>query len=122
MGCSPRPAVIQLQLALEASEAPGIPAGSPPCRGSAPRYIHRRSFNRSRGCEMDGTAAAAETHAFQAEVAELLNLMVHSVYSETDIFLRELISNASEDCDKLRYEEIDSPALLGDTVQVAIML
>jgi molecular chaperone HtpG len=52
------------------------------------------------------------SHAFQAEVAELLNLMVHSVYSETDIFLRELISNASDACDKLRYEAISKPELL----------
>jgi molecular chaperone HtpG len=55
-----------------------------------------------------------ETKAFQAEVSELLNLMVHSVYSETDIFLRELISNASDACDKLRYEAIANPALIGD--------
>src|ERR1700722_18510017 len=55
-----------------------------------------------------------ETQAFQAEVSELLNLMVHSVYSETDIFLRELISNASDACDKLRYEAIANPALIGD--------
>jgi molecular chaperone HtpG len=52
------------------------------------------------------------SHAFQAEVAELLNLMVHSVYSETDVFLRELISNASDACDKLRYEAISKPELL----------
>jgi molecular chaperone HtpG len=51
---------------------------------------------------------------FQAEVSELLHLMVHSVYSETDIFLRELVSNASDACDKLRYEAIASPALLGE--------
>src|SRR5450432_2124233 len=57
---------------------------------------------------------SAKTHVFQAEVAELLNLMVHSVYSETDIFLRELISNASDDCDKLRYEAISRPELIGD--------
>jgi molecular chaperone HtpG len=57
---------------------------------------------------------AVETKAFQAEVSELLNLMVHSVYSETDIFLRELISNASDACDKLRYEAIANPALIGD--------
>src|SRR5277367_4970395 len=57
---------------------------------------------------------AVETKAFQAEVSELLNLMVHSVYSETDIFLRELISNASDACDKLRYEAIADPALIGD--------
>ena len=55
-----------------------------------------------------------ETKAFQAEVSELLNLMVHSVYSETDIFLRELISNASDACDKLRYEAIANPALIGE--------
>ena len=57
---------------------------------------------------------AIETKAFQAEVSELLNLMVHSVYSETDIFLRELISNASDACDKLRYEAISHPELMGD--------
>jgi molecular chaperone HtpG len=53
----------------------------------------------------------AEAHSFQAEVAELLQLMVHSVYSETDIFLRELISNASDACDRLRYEAIAKPEL-----------
>jgi molecular chaperone HtpG len=57
---------------------------------------------------------APVTQPFQAEVSELLNLMVHSVYSETDIFLRELISNASDACDKLRYEAIARPELLGD--------
>jgi len=51
---------------------------------------------------------------FQAEVSELLHLMVHSVYSETDIFLRELISNASDACDKLRYEAIAKPELISD--------
>ena len=60
------------------------------------------------------TRETAETHPFQAEVAELLRLMVHAVYSETDVFLRELISNASDACDKLRYEAIAKPDLLGD--------
>src|SRR5262249_10447917 len=60
------------------------------------------------------TPEAAQTHPFQAEVAELLRLMVHSVYSETDIFLRELISNASDACDRLRYEAIATPELLGE--------
>ena len=60
------------------------------------------------------TPETAETHSFQAEVAELLRLMVHSVYSETDIFLRELISNASDACDRLRYEAIAKPELMGE--------
>ena len=65
---------------------------------------------------------AAETHSFQAEVAELLRLMVHSVYSETDIFLRELISNASDACDKLRYETIATPALTAAGAPLAIRI
>jgi molecular chaperone HtpG len=60
------------------------------------------------------TDTVAETQPFQAEVAELLHLMVHSVYSETDIFLRELISNGSDACDKLRYEAIANPDLIAD--------
>src|SRR5690348_6536296 len=59
-------------------------------------------------------AASTTTQPFQAEVSELLHLMVHSVYSETDIFLRELISNASDACDKLRYEAISKPELIAD--------
>ncbi len=64
----------------------------------------------------------AETHPFQAEVAELLRLMVHAVYSETDVFLRELISNASDACDKLRYEAIAKPDLLADGGALAIRI
>lgn len=68
------------------------------------------------------TTAAPESQPFQAEVAELLHLMVHSVYSETDIFLRELISNASDACDKLRYEAIASPELITDGAPPAIRI
>ncbi|VIO66093.1 Chaperone protein HtpG [Bradyrhizobium ivorense] len=68
------------------------------------------------------TTAAAESQPFQAEVAELLDLMVHSVYSETDIFLRELISNASDACDKLRYEAIAHPELIADGAPPAIRI
>jgi molecular chaperone HtpG len=60
------------------------------------------------------TDTATLSQPFQAEVTELLHLMVHSVYSETDIFLRELISNASDACDKLRYEAIAAPELIAD--------
>ena len=63
---------------------------------------------------MTTTDTAPMTRPFQAEVSELLHLMVHSVYSETEIFLRELISNASDACDKLRYEAIANPALIGE--------
>jgi molecular chaperone HtpG len=68
------------------------------------------------------TETVAPTHPFQAEVAELLNLMVHAVYSETDIFLRELISNASDACDKLRYESIAKPELLAGAGALAIRI
>ncbi|HLH10494.1 MAG TPA: molecular chaperone HtpG [Methylovirgula sp.] len=54
----------------------------------------------------------AESHAFQADVARLLELMVHSVYSERDIFLRELVSNGADACEKLRYEALSHPALI----------
>ena len=60
----------------------------------------------------DTAGETSTMQPFQAEVSELLNLMVHSVYSETDVFLRELISNASDACDKLRYEAIAKPDLL----------
>ncbi|WP_029584981.1 molecular chaperone HtpG [Bradyrhizobium sp. URHD0069] len=63
---------------------------------------------------MPTTDTPVESQPFQAEVSELLHLMVHSVYSETDIFLRELISNASDACDKLRYEAIARPELVAD--------
>ncbi|HLQ89313.1 MAG TPA: molecular chaperone HtpG [Xanthobacteraceae bacterium] len=62
--------------------------------------------------ETVATETVAETHTFQAEVAQLLHLMVHAVYSETEVFLRELISNGSDACDKLRYEAIQNPDLM----------
>ena len=61
-------------------------------------------------------------HAFQAEVSRLLHLMVHAVYTEKEIFLRELISNASDACDKLRYEAIAQPDLIGEDARLAITL
>ncbi|MEZ5786805.1 MAG: molecular chaperone HtpG [Xanthobacteraceae bacterium] len=68
------------------------------------------------------TQTIGETHPFQAEVAELLRLMVHAVYSETDVFLRELISNASDACDRLRYEAIAHPDFLGDDPELRIRI
>lgn len=66
--------------------------------------------------------SVVQIHPFQAEVAELLRLMVHSVYSETEIFLRELISNASDACDRLRYEAIARPDLLAEDAALAIRI
>lgn len=68
------------------------------------------------------TFAAPETRAFEADVSRLLHMMVHSVYSDRDVFLRELISNAADACEKLRYEAISRPELLGDDAQPRITL
>ncbi len=56
----------------------------------------------------------SESRPFEADVAKLLHLMVHSVYSDKSVFLRELIANAADACERLRYEAIAEPALLGD--------
>jgi molecular chaperone HtpG len=61
-----------------------------------------------------------ETHGFQAEVRELLKLMIHSLYSNREIFLRELISNASDANDRLRFAAIADPSLLGSDAELAI--
>ena len=66
--------------------------------------------------------AAATAHQFQAEVAKLLHLMVHSVYSDRDVFLRELVSNAADALDKLRYEALAAPDLLEGTPELSITI
>jgi molecular chaperone HtpG len=62
------------------------------------------------------------THSFQAEVKQILHLVTHSLYSNKEIFLRELISNASDACDKLRFEALDQPGLFEDapTLEVRV--
>jgi molecular chaperone HtpG len=65
------------------------------------------------------SAAQAETHEFQADVQQVLQLVIHSLYSNKDIFLRELISNASDACEKLRFEAIAQPELLADGGELA---
>jgi len=66
------------------------------------------------------TSSTPQTLGFQAEVKQLLHLMIHSLYSNKEIFLRELVSNASDACDKLRFEAIDQPDLLDGDSDLAI--
>src|ERR1700753_3144887 len=63
---------------------------------------------------------STERHEFQAEVKQLLDLMVHSLYSDKDIFLRELISNASDALDKLRFEQLTQSELAGSDLHIRI--
>ncbi|KZV15340.1 heat shock protein 81-1-like, partial [Dorcoceras hygrometricum] len=65
-------------------------------------------------------ASATETRKFEAEVAQVLHLVTHSLYSHKEIFLRELVSNASDACDKLRFEAIGKPELLGGDSELHI--
>jgi molecular chaperone HtpG len=66
--------------------------------------------------------ATKETRGFQTEVKQLLQLMIHSLYSNREIFLRELVSNASDACDKLRFEAIDHPDLYEGDGELMISL
>ena len=66
-------------------------------------------------------APAPQIKEFQAETKQVLRLVIHSLYSHKEIFLRELISNASDACEKLRFEAIALPELLGsDTLSVTL--
>src|SRR5207244_12717328 len=67
-------------------------------------------------------ASARQTHGFQAEVRELLKLMIHSLYSHREIFLRELLSNASDACDRLRFAAIADAALLAEEPELGIRI
>ncbi|AZO70489.1 molecular chaperone HtpG [Mesorhizobium sp. M1D.F.Ca.ET.043.01.1.1] len=68
------------------------------------------------------TDIKTETRTFEADVSRLLHMMVHSVYSDRDVFLRELISNAADACEKLRFEAITLPELLGEDARPRITI
>ena len=61
-----------------------------------------------------------ETHSFETEVQQLLHLMIHSLYTNKEIFLRELISNASDACDRLRFEALTNDALVEDDEELSV--
>ena len=63
-----------------------------------------------------------QTHSFQAEVAQLLHLVTHSLYSNKEIFVRELVSNASDACDKLRYEALNDSKLYEDAPELRVRI
>ncbi len=62
----------------------------------------------------------AESIAFSAEISKVLKLMIHSLYTNRDIFLRELISNAADACDKVRYLSLQDADILGDDRELRI--
>jgi molecular chaperone HtpG len=80
--------------------------------------LQKVEFINEEGIRM--TVASKETLGFQAEVKQLLQLMIHSLYSNKEIFLRELISNASDASDKLRFEGIEHPDWYGDDPDLKI--
>lgn len=72
--------------------------------------------------QSESSVDGAQTLGFQAEVKQLLHLMIHSLYSNKEIFLRELVSNASDACDKLRFEAIDKPELFDGDADLRIQV
>lgn len=85
--------------------------------GSCPNFVAQQSL-----MQEHVVSTEKQTHGFQAEVSRLLHLMIHSLYSNREIFLRELISNASDACDKLRFKALDEPSLLESGNDPAISL
>src|SRR5260221_2296578 len=71
---------------------------------------------------MDTPAPQKSTHRFQAEVTKVLSLVIHSLYSNPEVFLRELVSNASDALDKLRFRAVTEPSLLPGGERLCVRL
>src|SRR6476659_4791043 len=91
-------------------------AAPPPLAAAAPRRLPFATH------EPNKTPMHKQTLSFQAEVKQILHLVTHSLYSNKEIFVRELVSNASDACDKLRFEALDKPELYEDqsTLEVRV--
>lgn len=76
----------------------------------------------SQDTSSQSSKSSAQNHAFQAEVSQLLHLVTHSLYSNPEIFLRELVSNASDACDKLRFEGLNDGALYENSPDLSIRI
>ena len=76
----------------------------------------------SEATQAEGLNPELKKHTFEAEVAQLLHLVTHSLYSNADIFVRELVSNASDACDKLRFEATNDDSLYEDDGELKIRI
>src|ERR1700738_5701392 len=94
-------------------------------RAPGPQHLRLTPLKTSRkttDCKAMTTETQPQIKEFQAETKQVLRLVIHSLYSHPEIFLRELISNASDACEKLRFEALANPALMGsDEMSVTLI-
>src|SRR5437016_1497696 len=94
----------------------------PPSCGGGGRLTYVAAVPPSRQRRAMTQETTPETRSFQAEVSRLLDIVAHSLYSEKEIFLRELVSNASDACDRLRYAALTEPSLAESDARFRVVL